>query len=129
MVYFWPLALTHVAEGYISAKRIQEFLLASERKPKALDNKNIIDDKFDKKKQIIPKENGVVQSKIVNSDSNQSISRRIINLNAKVKGIVMKNMTATWESGDTQNCGIYNFNMVVPAGELCAVVGPVGAGE
>lgn len=131
MVYFWPLALANVAEGYISAIRIQEFLLASERKPQALESKKIDDDKggaIDEKiSEKSAHENGVSPVKIPNSDT--VTPKRIVDLNAKFKGIVMRNVTATWESGDKQNSGIYNFNLVVPDGQLCAVVGPIGAGE
>lgn len=128
MVYFWPLALAHVAEGYISAKRIQEFLLASENKPKALESDFTEEKKDNEKKQnnkSKPQENGV--SKLKTSNSNQS--RRTVNLNSQTKGIIMQNTTATWESGDKKNAGIYDFNLVIPEGELCAIVGPVGAGK
>lgn len=127
MVYFWPLALTNVAEGYISAKRIQEFLLASEKKPKALEHKKIGDEKKEKGRKNAPDENGTAMVKISNTDN--VTSKRIVDLTAKFKGIVMQNLTATWESGDKQNAGIHDVNLVVPDGELCAVVGPVGAGE
>ncbi len=123
MVYFWPLALANVAEGYISARRIQEYLLASEKKPQALEDKKI-DEKIHEK---IPRELGVSQLKTENSVV--ATPKRIVDLNAKFKGVVMKNVTATWESGDKQNAGIYNLDLVVPDGQLCAVVGPVGAGK
>lgn len=132
MVYFWPLALTNVAEGYISAKRIQEFLLASEKKPQALQHTKMGGDKDDAIDEKISKEstheNGVSPVKLSHSD-NLTPKRRIVDLNAKFKGIVMKNLTATWESGDQQNSGIHNFNLTVMDGQLVAVVGPIGAGE
>lgn len=132
MVYFWPLALANVAEGYISVKRIEEFLLASEKKPQAVkhqetvivDGNAIIDEKTGKKS---AQTNGVALGKL--SDSDSVPPKRIVDVNAKLKGIVMKHLTATWESGDKQNSGIYDFNLVVPDGQLCAIVGPVGAGE
>lgn len=127
MVFFWPLALTNVAEGYISAKRIQEFLLASEKKPQALEHKKSSDEKKEKVHEKAPDENGTAMVKISNVDN--VTPKRIVDLNAKFKGIVMQNLTATWESGDKQNAGIHDVNLVIPAGELCCVVGPVGAGE
>jgi hypothetical protein len=109
MVYFWPLALANVAEGYISAKRIEEFLLASEKKRPALENDDIIDRKVDEKKSNKKDklhDNGALKV----SYSNQSITKRIVNLNATTKGIIIQNITAAWEAGDTQNAGIYDFN-------------------
>lgn len=125
MVYFWPLALANVAEGYISAKRVQDFLLASETKPQAVDAKR--DAQMIDKKSIV--ENGVMQEKRDNVDVSTKPSKRIVDLNGKFKGIVMKNLTATWgQSGDNESAGIYDLNLIVPDGELCAIVGPVGAG-
>lgn len=107
MVYFWPLALTSVAEGYISAKRIEEFLLTSERKPGHLEN---------------------VESEIIKS-SDTFTSKRTLNSDAKMKSIVMRNVTATWNHENNHQAGIYDFNLEIPDGSLCAVVGPVGSGE
>ncbi|XP_037030671.1 probable multidrug resistance-associated protein lethal(2)03659 [Bradysia coprophila] len=130
MVYFWPIALTNVAEGYISVKRIQEFLLTSEKKPTGLDGEKVdggkgdlVDEKDGRK---LPRENGAPETVEI---SNLSRSRRIVDSDAKLKGIVMKNVTATWNRGDKQDAGIYDFDLVVPNGSLCAVVGPVGSGK
>lgn len=38
MVHFWPLAITTCAEGYVSAKRVQEYLLLSNKKPKRIES-------------------------------------------------------------------------------------------
>lgn len=109
IVYFWPLALASVAEGYVSAKRIEEFLLASETKPQSLDD---------------------TRENIKKSLTATVVPKRIHNVVAdRNKGIVMKNVTATWEAGDKPNGGIYSVDLTVSERELCAVVGPVAAGK
>ncbi|XP_037038321.1 probable multidrug resistance-associated protein lethal(2)03659 isoform X1 [Bradysia coprophila] len=130
MVYFWPLALTSVAEGYISAKRIEEFLLTSEKKPEELQdetvvhgNCNLVDEEDGKK---LPQENEASHNI---ETSNRLTPQRIVNLDAKLKGIVMKNVTATWNRGNKQDAGIYDFNLEVEDGSLCAIAGPVGSGK
>ncbi|KAJ6637208.1 putative multidrug resistance-associated protein lethal [Pseudolycoriella hygida] len=126
MVYFWPIALAFAAEGYVSAKRIQEFLLASEEKTRALEQKQDNDKKMSKKS---ADKNLVSQLKNSNSKCDMVVQKRIVDLNANIKGIVMRNVTATWEGGEKQTGGIFNFDLTIADGELCAVVGPVGAGK
>ncbi|KAG4067325.1 hypothetical protein HA402_000316 [Bradysia odoriphaga] len=130
MVYFWPVALTNVAEGYISVKRIQEFLLTSEKKSDGLDSEKVGGGKGDLvEENVVQKllgENGAPETIEI---SNFLTPKRIVDLDAKLKGIVMKNVTATWNRGDKQDAGIYDFDLTVPNGSLCAVVGPVGSGK
>lgn len=106
IVYFWPLALASVAEGYVSAKRIEEFLLTSEQKPHCLNE----------------------ETKSVAVEDSADL-KRIHNKSAKCVSIVMKNVTSTWEAGDKANAGIYNLDLVVSEHELCAIVGSVAAGK
>ncbi len=109
IVYFWPLAIGSCAEGYVSAKRIEEFLLRSETKPQCLDDKT---------------EN-------IDNNFGYTLPKRVYNVGGddERKGIYMKNVTATWEAGDPQNAGICFVDLTVSERELCAIVGPVGAGK
>lgn len=127
MVYFWPMALTLVAEGYISARRVQEFLLACERMPESKVSDVESKDAVVEKKS--PLENGFSDLRSETEPPVILQPKRIVNLNSKFKGIVMKDVTATWQSSDKENVGIYGVNLVIPEGELCAIVGPVGAGK
>lgn len=154
MVYFWPVALTNVAEAYISTKRVQEFLLKSETKPKVVHNSddklNIIDNvkldssiltvlngKSDEKKKL-----DQYRRKNVVADLNKGIKnleeenkqlligRRIVNKDAQSKGIIVENGTAVWTLNEDQKSnGVYNIELEIQPGLLCAVVGQVGAGK
>lgn len=116
MVYFWPVALTCVAEGYISAKRLQEFLLASEDKRTIMAD----DEKSDKKS----KKMAMATIRLACEKS-----KRIENLQAETKGIEFINAAAKWERSDSFCPGVEEINMTVGEKELCAIVGQVGAGK
>lgn len=116
MVYFWPVALTCVAEGYISAKRLQEFLLASEDKRTITAD----DEKVDKKTKKLAMATVRLACKK---------SKRIENVHAETKGIEFINATAKWESGDGFCPGMEEMDMKIGEKELCAIVGQVGAGK
>lgn len=113
-MYFWPLALASVAEGYVSAKRIEEFLLTSEKMPQCLNEET---------------NNAKVEVPTFKATKDSADLNRIHNKSANCKSIVMKNVTSTWEAGDKPNAGIYNLDLAVSEHELCAVVGPVGSGK
>lgn len=114
MVYFWPVALTYVGEGYVSVKRLQEFLLLPETKQIT---------KSSKTKKI-----GHNEIRIPNA--NNSLSKRIVNLNSEGKGILLENATAAWNTLDKDNKnGILNVNIEIQPSLLCALVGKVGSGK
>lgn len=143
MVYFWPVAITSVAEGYISVKRVQEFLLTSDEKPQLNttvyeeSSKNDKDEKkiSDFKRKNVVNEvviaNGTNGSKIVESKESEKLlsSRRTVNIDAKIKGLSLDNASAAWELSENDGAGIHNFNLKIVENELCAVVGQVGAGK
>lgn len=139
MVYFWPLALTAVAEGYISVKRVQEFLLMSEEKPHVCAGDEPAGDgdelsvKFKSKKAKheirMNGTNGLTG--MATSDENAKLvaGTRVVNEEALVKGISLSDVTASWVTGDAGTVGIKAVTLHVPAASLCAVVGQVGAGK
>lgn len=150
MVYFWPLAITSVAEGYISVRRIQEFLLTSEDKPNSLNSgkKNKTNDKGDnndddddankklkefQRKNIVnevtKKANGNTTDEIENEINKLLVPHRSVTIDAKIKGIGMENVTAAWELCEKGGAGIIDINLKIEENELCAIVGQVGAGK
>lgn len=117
MVHFWPLALSFCAEGYISIKRLRDFLMMSEDKPQAILNKNGI-------------ENNMKELKIGKSDDVISVisvlhPKRILKLDSTTKGkMIMDNATAAWISeAGLSNTGIESINLNLKPGSLCAVIG------
>lgn len=147
MVYFWPLAITSVAEGYISVKRIQEFLLTSEDKPNTLfssenntsSKKNHDDDEVQKKIKEFKRKNLVNEVKktkangttdeIDNEINKLLVPHRSVTTDAKIKGIGMESVTAAWELCEKGGTGITDINLKIEENELCAIVGQVGAGK
>lgn len=116
MVYFWPVALTCVAEGYISTKRLQEFLLASEDKQTSSSD----DEKQTKKS----KKAAMTTIRLACEKS-----KRIENLNASQCGIEFENATSRWELSDSYSPGLTDVNLKIEDKSLCAIVGQVGAGK
>lgn len=145
MVYFWPVALTNVAETYISTKRLQEFLLKSEAKPHVDDHRDEFQsiDGFnrtltvttngksnDKQKGAAVNGKNNINMKLVGDENKQVVVRRHVNVTGSSTEIVLKNATAVWTlSDDEKSHGIFNVDMEVKPGLVCAIVGSVGAGK
>lgn len=166
MVYFWPLALTNVAEAYISIKRCQEFLLKSESKPLAdemiaHENFHSIDgnrktlngstatngggigavvekpddkrklEEYRRKNVVADSKKDKIKMKFLGDEEKQLIfGRRHINTDPTMPGVVLENATAVWTLSDDQKSnGIFNIDMDIQPGLLCAIVGTVGSGK
>jgi ABC-type multidrug transport system fused ATPase/permease subunit len=112
MVHFWPLAITFCAEGYVSSKRLREFLLMSETKKKPLlfiENK----EKDDLKKELL------THNRIHHEISGDSFN-----------SIIFKDVTANWISTDLEiTTGLNSINCEFKKGYTYALIGPVGAGK
>ncbi|XP_055536637.1 ATP-binding cassette sub-family C member 4-like [Wyeomyia smithii] len=133
MVHFWPLAITFCAEGYISVKRIQDYLLTAEGKPKApvmapdsaavkVKGKALIEDE---EKRI--KSNGKTPEEEV---ERLLLARRVVNVVSEKKGIVLENVTARWTMGEEESTvGLSSVTATVEEGRLCVVIGAVGSGK
>ncbi|XP_058839979.1 ATP-binding cassette sub-family C member 4-like [Topomyia yanbarensis] len=134
MVFFWPLAITFCAEGYISVKRIKDFLLMVEGKPKS-DAASNGQEPTVKSSVLIENEekksaanNGMVEHS--EEAERLLIARRVVNLNSEKKGIVMEDVTARWfMSEEESNVGVTSVTTTIEAGRLCVVIGPVGSGK
>ncbi|CAO1316194.1 unnamed protein product [Diamesa serratosioi] len=120
MVFSWPMAITFCAEGYVSSKRLKEFLLIRESKPEPLKNVSEED-----------------KNKIANvtDDSNEkkarSTCKRIVHNNPASVGLLsLSNATGAWVS-ELGLCttGIESITLTVQPGQLCAVIGCVGSGK
>ncbi|EDS30176.1 multidrug resistance-associated protein 1 [Culex quinquefasciatus] len=129
MVHFWPMAITFCAEGYISIKRVQEFLLTAEGKEKLRGEKAVsptvlIEDEEKRKEQA----NGKLAEK---EEVEQLLpAKRVVNVNCERKGIVLEGVTAKWVvSAEEANVGIAGVTSTVNQGQLCVVIGPVGSGK
>lgn len=141
MMYFWPVAISTVAEGYVSVKRIQEFLLESEEKPTTL---NIIDDQhmtnenIDKKSMNNYRRKNVVKAKFIDMVKDSDAAINLVQVNRYdeantmlTKNLILDNVTAVWElnSENSTNPGIYNINLKIEPGNLCGIIGQVGSGK
>lgn len=132
MVHFWPMAITFCAEGYISVKRTQEYLLIGEGKPNLVEKtvkRNALIEDEDKKNS---KRNGMVQNgaKVEEEVEHLLAVKRVVNMESDKKGIVMEGVTARWVvSEDESNVGVTAVSATVEKGRLCVVIGPVGCGK
>ncbi|XP_058839985.1 ATP-binding cassette sub-family C member 4-like [Topomyia yanbarensis] len=134
MVHFWPMAITFCAEGYISVKRTQDFLLTMEGKAKTkateiaqkiTANSSVLIENEEKKSAA---NNGMVEHS--EEAERLLIARRVVNFNSEKKGIVMEDVTARWfMSEEESNVGVTSVTTTIEAGRLCVVIGPVGSGK
>ncbi|XP_039444244.1 probable multidrug resistance-associated protein lethal(2)03659 [Culex pipiens pallens] len=138
MLHFWPLALTSVAEGLISIRRIEEFLLLPERKlldPKPTANGNHEGESELKLLDGVKMTNGVAaRDKPLKMMSAVARSKRFVNKKGFARrGVFMKNGTACWnkeaEGEHIKVTGIRDVTLTVEKSKLCAIVGPVGSGK
>lgn len=132
MVYFWPLALTAVAEGYISVRRVQEFLLMSENKPHAMLDELQLNEETNRKVKSLDKDYKVPNGGgelVTNEHNHLLVASRVVNESTEIKELELVAATASWITGDAGTVGIKDVHLKVKPGELCAVVGQVGAGK
>ncbi|XP_055536617.1 probable multidrug resistance-associated protein lethal(2)03659 isoform X2 [Wyeomyia smithii] len=140
MLHFWPLSLTSVAEGLISIRRIQEFLLLPEKKIQETPLERAT---VNGHSTVVTGEESEIKLmenvKMANGDSaikpvptEKVASKRFVNKKGSARrGIFMRDGTASWSkagNGKLTN-GIRDFNLSVEKSKLCAIVGPVGSGK
>ncbi|XP_055617486.1 ATP-binding cassette sub-family C member 4-like [Toxorhynchites rutilus septentrionalis] len=139
MLHFWPLAVTSVAEGMISIRRIQEFLLLPERKlldsERAVANGQKGEEGEIRLMESVKMANGDDTVKIKTATGVGKVkSKRFFNKKCVARrGVFLRNGTACWNkdavNGNTNVVGIGNLTLTVEPSKLCAVVGPVGSGK
>lgn len=108
------MAITFCAEGYISSKRLKEFLLIRESKPEPLKN---VSNENDKK--------NVNNTADCNEKNVKLTSKRIEHINPATVGMLsLNNATGAWVS-EVGLCttGIESITLNVQPGQLCAVIG------
>jgi ATP-binding cassette, subfamily C (CFTR/MRP), member 4 len=111
MVHFWPMAITCCAEGYISVKRVQEFMMIKE-------------------KATVPApsaENGVKNGGHANGIS---LSNGISPHGKPHQGISMDGVTAEWSlENDEKSTGLSGVTFKATEAKLCVIIGTVGSGK
>lgn len=111
MVHFWPLAIAFCAEGYISAKRLREFLLMPESKAKSVLTAQFPEND-EKAKALAPQR------------THYEISSNTTD------AIVFKGVTANWINADLEaTTGLKDFSYLFKPGQTYAVIGSVGSGK
>lgn len=109
MLHFWPLALTSVAEAYISVKRIEKFLLEPETKqitPKFLSNDKEDDSLLSKK--LTNGSNMALNARRFSTNlvaAQRRFSRTPSGTNFGSKGIIFDSATALWHGNDESTPG------------------------
>lgn len=129
LLHFWPLAITYLAELYISVMRVQQFLLIPEHKAVIHDENDgsVETDKL--LKNGINEKNGVQKNGIKAKDD-KPLSRRIANRHVQHPSVVFKNTTADWViEGKSKQAGIRSINLDIQPGRLCTITGQVGSGK
>lgn len=132
MVHFWPLSITFIAEALVSAQRCKEFLLDGDKAEVPIKLES--DAKGPKNKRKVTREdklkNVEVNGTLLINGQPQHSRLRDYSPDASQKCVVLKNVSASWDSSDGHaNCAIDSFSTDIQDHTLTAVVGPVGAGK
>lgn len=154
MLHYWSLALTNVAESYITIKRIQEFLLYDEAKlDSAIKNTYNRSDDDDEHK-ILNEKLLTIKNDIDLSSMLITGNRRIVKKESKSHGVFLENASAVWATDGAEEktknskpfqenfyvffyiksffrvlVDLISVNLNVKEGQLCTIIGPVGSGK
>lgn len=112
MLHFWSLALTSIAEGVVSAQRVQEFLLYPETKEELherveMENERRYKDEAaeelllkKRSAQIVNTIGNHIGSRLANSNGNADhfkiMNRRCVNAKIEKPGVLLDGATAMW---------------------------------
>lgn len=129
MLQFWSLAISDVACGFVSIRRIQEFLLLTDAKiiPKTSNvdqnekNANEENENCDQEK--------LLMNPIPIPSTNSTSPKRIVNLNLENKGIYFRNASTSWSDSGVEGCGLHLENLQFQKNGVHAIVGQVGMGK
>ncbi|XP_077301221.1 putative multidrug resistance-associated protein lethal(2)03659 [Arctopsyche grandis] len=131
LVEFFPMSLMNIMEAYISAHRIQEFLLLPEvNQSNHLNSTNLEMNmiKFGMSESKDTRNAFSVFEKQNNEDN--LINREYVKSDYV---LALKNVNAVWESKDISSdkeiIALDNISLSVSSGELVAIVGIVGSGK
>lgn len=119
MVHFWPLAIAFCAEGFVSARRLKEFLLIKETKPLVKSCKDGSTDAIKKEKDSVETFTSLLST------------GRLHHPESTNKGLVsFEKVTAAWVNEDGESTvGLSSINIKLEPGHLYAIVGSVGSGK
>ncbi|XP_037030669.1 multidrug resistance-associated protein 4-like [Bradysia coprophila] len=141
VLHFWPLAVSSMAEVFVSIKRVEQFLLLPEDKTAMCKNRAPDDDDSELEKLLKvklsnghdAKVNGELIENVKNiriTNGHGNICRRIVVESSNIKGITFVNATARWlRETSGSNIGIENVTLDIQSGQLCSIVGVVGSGK
>lgn len=111
MLYFWTVAITSLAECFVSMQRIEEFLLSP--------NQNTA---------VVGHVNYALTPDTPSETDDLPIKRVIeINANSSEKSIIFKNVTAKWNAA--KRPGIVDVTIEARGNQLITINGPVAAGK
>lgn len=111
MLYFWTVAVTSIAECFVSMRRIEDFLLMSETKTVKKEHVNFA---FTPDDQMMYNENKSHKTSHVRENSHDTC-------------VIFKNVTAKWNNENQSN--IKDVNLQIDKNQLIAINGPVAAGK
>lgn len=123
MFQFWPVALSDVAVGFVSIRRIEEFLIYNEKKTVP----NVLGDKKLAKEEIQSTENDVEDKLLLESIPSTKdilLPKRLINVNLENKGVFFRSASASWS-----DFGIFIDDLEFKGQQLYTIVGQVGTGK
>lgn len=113
MLFYWTVALTSLAECYVSVKRIEEFLMMPEYKIP-----------------IAPKINYAFSPEFLGkmTIAKMPLQKMVcVNEKSRTPCVIFKNVIAQWNPGSL--AGIRNVSFVVKTNQLIGINGPVAAGK
>ncbi|XP_061396384.1 probable multidrug resistance-associated protein lethal(2)03659 [Musca vetustissima] len=109
LLHFWPLAVTTWAETVVCARRVVMFLMQSED----------------------PADGGIENFAMEDDDDKGNFSGRVHNPRAIKKGVILHNLTASWDKVDSESRRkhIDNVSAVISENQFVGIVGNVGSGK
>lgn len=136
MTVFFPQGISQVAEGMVSIKRLQKFLLYEETtvyQPKRISVKT-----DEKKEDTLPDKitqvadgtegNGVALGCVKSQNEMEDKVDEKINFTSSSSGIILEKATAKWTAAANENT-LTDITLSLHPGQLIAIIGPVGAGK
>lgn len=131
MLLYLPIAITSTAECFVSAKRIEDFLLLPEEKDafapiEALSVKKLQSNGHLSRNMM---SKPIVPDILANGFNEQPKFGKIVTMreNDPHKCVIFNRVTAVWNKQTT--AGLHDVSFEVRAGEFCAIIGQVGSGK
>lgn len=109
LLHFWPLAVTTWAETVVCARRVVTFLMQSED----------------------PADGGIENFGVEYDDEKGNFNGRVHNPRAIKKGVILHNLSASWDKvdSDKRKRHIDNINSHITEEQFVGIIGNVGSGK